>query len=178
MFENIEPSFFKILPLTIRESSSGEKKGKKCKQNEILSKLFPKFEDLKRIPAFCVRSSMFEQKSYKNSFKSYLTRNLRRKWAKTVYVECDTDAKFKDDFSQFFLLLCAASSWEPNFGMCIFSSILILFTFIYCIGYRVKNSVFEVFKLLVCFHTKWGKFRFLVVGSSMQGLIRFLVCDI
>jgi hypothetical protein len=29
-----------------------------------------KYEDLKKNPAFCVRSSMFEQKPYRNSFKS------------------------------------------------------------------------------------------------------------
>jgi hypothetical protein len=31
---------------------------------------------------------------------------------------------------------------------------------------------------LVCFHTKWGKFRFLVSESSVHGFLRFLVCDI
>jgi hypothetical protein len=62
-----------------------------------------------------------------------------------------------------------------------FSSMLILFTLIYCIkGYptELKDSLFEVFKLLVCFHTKRVKFRLLVAGSIVHGFFRFLVCDI
>jgi hypothetical protein len=34
----------------------------------------------------------------------YLTRKLRRKCAKKVNVECDTNENYKDGFSQFFLL--------------------------------------------------------------------------
>jgi hypothetical protein len=52
---------------------------------------------------------------------------------------------------------------------------------IYCIkSYptELKDRFFEVFKLLVCFDIKWGKFRYLVAGSSVHRFLRFLVCDI
>jgi hypothetical protein len=53
MFENIEPNFFlQIVSLTVIESSSGEKNGKKWKKNEIWSKLFSKYEDFKKNSCF------------------------------------------------------------------------------------------------------------------------------
>jgi hypothetical protein len=118
---------------------------------------------------------------------NYLTKKLREKWAKKVNVECDYWILTKTlkmtgifhSFSCYYVPLQAENQIYAS--KCIFSSILILFTLIYCVkSYptEVKDSLFEVFKLLVCFHTKWGKFRFLVAGSSVHGFLRFLVCDI
>jgi hypothetical protein len=104
---------------------------------------------------------------------------------KKVNVECDTDENFKDNqgfFTVFLAIMFLSLSWEPIFASkSIFSSILNLFTLIYCIKdypTELKDSLFEVFKLLVCFHTKWGKFMFLVAGFSVHGFLKCLVCDI
>jgi hypothetical protein len=95
-----------------------------------------------------------------NRVINYLTRKLKRKSAKKVNVECDADENFKDDqgfFTDFLAIMfrfVLRAIFESN---CIVSSILFLFTLIYCIkGYltELKDSLFEVFKLLVCFHTK------------------------
>jgi hypothetical protein len=64
-------------------------------------------------------------------------------------VECDTDENFKDDqfhsFSCYYVPLRAESQILAS--KCIFSSILILFTLIFCLkGYHTefKDSLFEV----------------------------------
>jgi hypothetical protein len=79
-------------------------------------------------------------------------------------VESDTDENFKDDQGFFTVFAAIMFRFEAEIQIfaskCSFSSILILFTLIYCIkGYtaEVKDSLFEVFKLLV---------------------LRFLVCDL
>jgi hypothetical protein len=84
--------------LTVRESNSGKKKVMKsgnrmrcrCKQT-----IFKKF-----LSAFCVRSSMFEEQPYRNSFKSchqLPAKKVEEKMSEKVNVECDTDENFKDD---------------------------------------------------------------------------------
>jgi hypothetical protein len=84
-----------------------------------------------------------------NRVINYLTRKLRKKWAKKVKwnVILTKTLKMTRDFSQFFLLLCSVSSWEPNISSkCLFSSILILFTLIYCIqGYPTELKVYLKF---------------------------------
>jgi hypothetical protein len=100
------------------------------------------------------------------------------KWTSNVILT--KTLKMTRDFSQFFLLLCSASSWEPNFCNKMYFFIntnLICVDLLYCYP-ELKDNLFEVFKLLVCFHTKWEKFRFLLAGSSVHGFFRFLVCDI
>jgi hypothetical protein len=134
------------------------------------------------MPAFCVRSS----KPYRfKSCHQLPDKKVEEKMSWKKWVECDTDENFKDDQGFFTVFPAIMFRFEHESQIfaskCIFSSILILFTLIYCIkGYptKLKYSLFEVFKLLGCFHTKWGKFRFLVAEYSVHGFLRFLVCDI
>jgi hypothetical protein len=70
MFKKIEPNIFLILLLIVRESSSGEKVIKNGNRMRFGANYFQNLGILKKMPAFCVRSSMFEQKLYRNSFKS------------------------------------------------------------------------------------------------------------
>jgi hypothetical protein len=103
--------------------------------------------------------------------------NEQKKWMWNVLLT--KTLKMTTDFSHFFLLLCSSSSWEPNFCIKMYFFInanLIYVDLLY--PTELKDSLFAVFKLLVCFHTKWEKFRFLVAGSSVHGFLRFLVCDI
>jgi hypothetical protein len=131
---------------------------------------------------------MFEQKPNRNSFKSchqlpgkkvqekMSQKSERRMWYWRKLLRWPG---IFHSFSCYYVPLWAES--QVYASKCSFCSILILFTLIYCIkGYptELKDSLFEVFKLLVCFHSKWGKFRLLVAGSSVHGFIRFLVCDI
>jgi hypothetical protein len=62
--------YFQILSLTVRESSSGETKDKKKEIEWDCKQTIFKIWGFKKKPAFCVRSSMFGQKPYRNSFKS------------------------------------------------------------------------------------------------------------
>jgi hypothetical protein len=113
------------------------------------SKLFSKYKEFKKkTPAFCVRSSMFELKPYRNSFKSchqLPDKKVEEKWTKKVNVECDTDENLKDYQGYFtvypanmFCLELRAKFLHQNL---FFSSILFLFTLIYCIkGYSVKRQ--------------------------------------
>jgi hypothetical protein len=57
---------------------------------------------------------MFEQKPYKKLFKSchQLTRKLRRKGAKKVNMECDTDENFQDDQGYFTVFPAIMFSFE------------------------------------------------------------------
>jgi hypothetical protein len=95
-----------------------------------------------------------------NGVINYMTRKLRRKRAKKVNVKCDTDENLKDDqgfFTVFPAIMFRFELRAKSASKCIFSSRLILFTLIYCIkGFptELKDSLFEVFKLLVYFHTK------------------------
>jgi hypothetical protein len=106
--------------------------------------------------------------------------NELKKWTWNVILT--KTLKMTWDFSQFFLPLCSASSWEPKF--CIKMYFFINTNLIYVdllykrLSYRVKRHFIWSFQYLVCFHTKWGKFRFLVARSSVHGFLRFLVCDI
>jgi hypothetical protein len=52
----------------IRESSSGEKKIINGNTMRLGANYFQNLRISEIIPAFCVRSSMFEQKPYRNSF--------------------------------------------------------------------------------------------------------------
>jgi hypothetical protein len=151
MFENIEPKFFKILSLTVRESSYQEEKViKNGNRIRLRANYFQNLRNLKKFLLFafvrqCLSKNLTE--IHLNRVINYLSRNLRRKWSKKVNVECDTDDNFKDDqgfFTVFpaimFRFKLRAKFLQQN-G--IFSSILILFTLIYCrykrLSYRVKR---------------------------------------
>jgi hypothetical protein len=98
-----------------------------------------------------------------NRVINYLPRKLRRKWAKKVNVECATDENFKDDrdFSQFFLLLCSSSSWEPNFWTKMYFFIntnLIYVDLLYKrLSYRVNRQFIWSFQTFSLFPYKMRK---------------------
>jgi alpha-acetolactate decarboxylase len=71
MFENIEPKFFfKSCHCLLQKAFQEKKKIINGNRMRLGANDFQNVRIQEKIPAFCVRSSMFEQKPYRNTIKS------------------------------------------------------------------------------------------------------------
>jgi hypothetical protein len=116
-----------------------------------------------------------------NRVINYLTRKLRRKWAKKVNVECDTDANFKDDQGFFkgfpafmFRFELRAKFLNQNMYFFIKTNVIYVDLQFKRWSYRVKKQFIWSFELSKSASIQ-NEEKFLVAGSSVHGFLRFLV---
>jgi hypothetical protein len=151
MFEHIEPNFFFESSHWLAEKKFQESKWYKIGNRMRLTTIYFQYLRIQKKLSCSSRSFVYvwAEIFHKSKLCYYLTRKFLKNWGKKLNVKCDIDENFIGDqgFSHFFLLLCSASSWEPNYWikMHFFLSILMLFTLIYC-STELKEQPFTLFQ--------------------------------